>query len=81
MTDAVRSILEEYASTIVDGVNDQGDFYIMTHKRVYLDDICRRIKPHGYMLSDSNFNDVAEYCTSRFQPYDEWFEHPYFFKF
>ncbi len=81
MSDPVRSIIEEYSTNIVDGVNDQGDFYLVTHKQEYMKEMCKRIKPLGYMLSDSNYDTKGMYCTSRFQPYDEWFEHPYFFKF
>jgi hypothetical protein len=81
MSDAVRSIIEEYSTSIVDGASSEGDFYLVTHKQIYLDEICRRIKPLGYMLSDTNFDQKGMYCTSRFQPHDEWFEHPYFFKF
>lgn len=81
VSQAVRSIIEEYSTNIVDGCIDTGDFFLVTHKKAYLDEICRRIKPLGYMLSDSNFDKSGEYCTSRYQPYDEWFEHPYFLKF
>jgi hypothetical protein len=79
--DQVRCIIEEYSTNIVDGCGDVGDFFLVTHKKMYLNEICRRIKPLGYMLSDSNFDKSGEYCTSRFQPHDEWFEHPYFFKY
>lgn len=81
MSESVRRVIEEFSTNIVDGVNEDGDFYIVTHKQEYLEELCRRIKPLGYMLSDSNYDKKGLYCTSRFQPHDEWFEHPYFFKF
>lgn len=74
----VRSIIEEYSTNIVDGVVEDGDFFIVTHKQQYLKDMNRRLRPLGYMLSDTNADMKGQYCTSRFQPYDDWFEHPYF---
>ena len=32
MSDAVRSIIEEYSANIVDGANESGECYIVTHK-------------------------------------------------
>lgn len=81
MSDAVRSVIEEYSSNIVDGANESGEFYIVTHKQQYLKEICKRIEPLGYMLSECNADKKGMYCTSRFQPHDEWFEHPYFKNF
>ena len=78
--DIVRSIIEEYPTSIVDGVTEEGDFYIVTHKQQYLKDINSRLRPLGYMLADTNADMKGMYCTSRFQPYDDWFEHPYFDK-
>ena len=39
MSDAVRSVIEEYSTNIVDGMNEQGDFYLVTHKQEYLKEI------------------------------------------
>jgi len=74
-TDLVRSILEEYTNNIMDGASTDGDFFIATHPDKYLIDITKRLKKIGWMCSDTTTSGVSEgYCTTRYQPYDLWFE-------
>ena len=72
----VRSILEEYTNNIMDGMSIDGEFFIATHRETYLIDISKRLKKIGWMCSDTTTTGSSPgWCTTRYQPYDEWFEH------
>lgn len=73
--DTVRSIVEEYTNNVVEGCTTEGDFILTTFHEKHLKQLTSRVKKVGWMLSSVNTQSNG-YCTVRYQPYDEWFDHP-----
>ena len=73
-SDNVRSVIEEYSSNIVDGATEDGDFFIVIHKEEHLVEMTKRLYKLNYMCSHTTKNDKSMYCTTKYEPLDEWFE-------
>jgi hypothetical protein len=73
--ETVRSIVEEYTNNLVEGCTTEGDFVLATFHEKHLKQLTERIRKVGWMCSFVN-SQSNNYCTVRYQPYDEWFEHP-----
>ena len=64
-----RSIIEEYTDNIVDGATIKGDFFITTHKSVYLTEMTSRLREIGWTCSNTShdLDDESVFCTTRFE--------------
>lgn len=73
--DTARCIVEEYTNNIVEGCTTEGDFIITTFHEKHLKQLVSRLKKIDWMCSSVS-SQSNNYCTVKFEPYDEWFEHP-----
>lgn len=73
--DTVVSVVQEYTNNVMEGCATQGDFIITTFHERYLKQLTKRLRKLGWMCSGVNTQN-NNYCTIKYQPYDEWFEHP-----
>ena len=73
-----RSIIEEYTNNIVDGATSDGDFFIATHKKKFLEEMSNRLRELGWTCVDTTneLNEDSDYCTTRYQPDSKWTDWP-----